>query len=205
MRHARERIATPVTIHLRPAINLFRIRVSCQDAEPNTIKTWTTNWSPIVWEAVYRNADSSKSVARSNLRSDSISQLCHSHPLRLVRSSSTATTTITTGVHSMDRSASAFTSAPPYDILLPSGSGSWLYTLLAVLFTLLALEQSIYRYKKSHLPGATWTIPIIGKFADSLNPTMEGYIRQWNAGDLSAVSVFNMSVPSSQFRCESVY
>ena len=96
----------------------------------------------------------------------------------------------------MDRSSSpstpASTSVPPYSVPLPSGSGSWLYTTLAVLFTLLALEQSIYRYKKRHLPGATWTIPIIGKFADSVKPTMEGYMRQWYAGDLSAVSVFNM-------------
>jgi len=100
----------------------------------------------------------------------------------------------------MDRSVSsstpASTSVPPYSLPLPSGSGSWLYTTLAVLFTLLALEQSIYRYKKRHLPGATWTIPIIGKFADSVKPTMEGYMRQWYAGDLSAVSVFNMYVPS---------
>lgn len=106
----------------------------------------------------------------------------------------------------MDRSPSASvptsTSVPPYSVPLPSGSGSWLYTTLAVLFTLLALEQSIYRYKKRHLPGATWTIPVIGKFADSLKPTMEGYMRQWNAGDLSAVSVFNMSVPPSDLRRE---
>ncbi|KAF9650737.1 cytochrome P450 [Thelephora ganbajun] len=98
----------------------------------------------------------------------------------------------------MDRSASASiptsTSSPPYSIPLPSGSGSWLYTTLAVLFTLLALEQSVYRYKKRHLPGAAWTIPVIGKFADSLKPTMEGYMRQWNAGDLSAVSVFNIFI-----------
>ena len=104
----------------------------------------------------------------------------------------------------MDRSASASipasTSAPPYSIPLTSGSGSWLFTTFAVLFTLLALEQSVYRYKKRHLPGATWTIPIIGKFADSLKPTMEGYMRQWNAGDLSAVSVFNMSVPNLNSR-----
>jgi C-22 sterol desaturase len=106
----------------------------------------------------------------------------------------------------MDRSSSASiptsTYSPPYSIPLPSGSGSWLYTTLAVLLTLLALEQSIYRYKKRHLPGATWTIPIIGKFADSLKPTMEGYMRQWNAGDLSAVSVFNMFVHPSDLRRE---
>jgi C-22 sterol desaturase len=50
----------------------------------------------------------------------------------------------------------------------------------------------VYRYKKAHLPGAKWTIPVIGKFADSLNPSLEGYKRQWYSGPLSAVSVFNM-------------
>ena len=65
---------------------------------------------------------------------------------------------------------------------------------MAIVIALLALEQSMYRYKKQHLPGDSWTIPIIGKFADSMNPTMEGYMKQWNAGALSALSVFNMSV-----------
>ena len=112
-----------------------------------------------------------------------------------------------TTVRNMDTSASAHIPAatsPPYSIPFPSGSCSWLYTTLAIMFTLLALEQSIYRYKKRHLPGATWTIPIIGKFADSLKPTMEGYMRQWNAGDLSAVSVFNMYVHNSIY-CASVF
>jgi C-22 sterol desaturase len=71
---------------------------------------------------------------------------------------------------------------------------TWSYTTLAIVFALLALEQSLYRYKKKNLPGDSWTIPIIGKFAESMNPTMEGYMKQWNAGALSALSVFNMSV-----------
>jgi sterol 22-desaturase len=71
---------------------------------------------------------------------------------------------------------------------------TWSFTTLAIVFALLALEQSLYRYKKKNLPGDSWTIPIIGKFADSMNPTMEGYMKQWNAGALSALSVFNMSV-----------
>jgi C-22 sterol desaturase len=71
---------------------------------------------------------------------------------------------------------------------------TWSYTTLAIVFALLALEQSLYRYKKKNLPGDSWTIPIIGKFADSMNPTMEGYMKQWNAGALSALSVFNMLV-----------
>jgi C-22 sterol desaturase len=71
---------------------------------------------------------------------------------------------------------------------------SMLATTLAIIGTLLVLEQVVYRVKKKHLPGAKWTIPVIGKFADSLNPTLEGYKRQWNSGALSAVSVFNMYV-----------
>lgn len=68
----------------------------------------------------------------------------------------------------------------------------WLYTSLAVIVSLFALEQGVYRYKKGHLPGSPWTIPIIGKFLDSMNPTLENYKKQWNSGALSVVSVFNM-------------
>ena len=71
-------------------------------------------------------------------------------------------------------------------------SATWVYTTAVVILSLLALEQGIYRYKKSHLPGSKWTIPIIGKFKDSLNPTLEGYMKQWESGALSALSVFNM-------------
>jgi C-22 sterol desaturase len=70
------------------------------------------------------------------------------------------------------------------------------FTTAAVVLALLILEQAVYRSKKASLPGARWTIPIIGKFADSLNPTLEGYKKQWAMGELSAISVFNMSVPS---------
>jgi C-22 sterol desaturase len=73
-----------------------------------------------------------------------------------------------------------------------SKSATWLYTTTAIVLALLVLEQSVYRYKKGSLPGDRWTIPVIGKFADSLNPTMEGYMKQWNSGYLSAISVFNM-------------
>lgn len=85
----------------------------------------------------------------------------------------------------------------PIPSLFTAKDGSqatWLYTTIAILLGLLALEQGVYRYKKSHLPGAKWTIPIIGKFKDSMHPTMEKYKRQWASGALSAVSVFNMYV-----------
>jgi C-22 sterol desaturase len=65
-------------------------------------------------------------------------------------------------------------------------------TILTVIISLLIYEQVNYRAKKAHLPGANWTIPIIGKFADSLHPTLEKYKKQWASGALSAVSVFNM-------------
>ena len=106
----------------------------------------------------------------------------------------------------MDRSASATvpssTAIPPlYSILIPSfltlpkaKEFSALYTFATIIISLLVLEQAVYRYKKRHLPGAAWTIPLIGKFADSVTPTMEAYKRQWDAGALSAVSVFNMYV-----------
>lgn len=91
---------------------------------------------------------------------------------------------------------------PLYNINSPSflAAGSinfsWLYTTITVLVSLLVLEQTVYRYKKQHLPGASWTIPIIGKFADSLKPTFDGYMKQWDSGALSAISVFNMYVPA---------
>ncbi|KAF7437203.1 RNA polymerase C-22 sterol desaturase [Pleurotus ostreatus] len=75
-----------------------------------------------------------------------------------------------------------------------NGSATWMYTTVAIVLSLLVLEQSVYRYKKRHLPGDKWTIPIIGKFADSMKPTMEGYMKQWNSGALSAISVFNIFI-----------
>lgn len=67
-------------------------------------------------------------------------------------------------------------------------------TVVTIVLSLLILEQAVYRSKKGRLPGDRWTIPIIGKFADSLSPTLEGYQRQWDSGELSAISVFNMCV-----------
>ena len=60
--------------------------------------------------------------------------------------------------------------------------------------SLLILEQSVYRYKKGNLPGDKWTIPVIGKFINSLYPSLENYMKQWDMGALSALSVFNMYV-----------
>jgi len=76
-------------------------------------------------------------------------------------------------------------------------------TILTAIISLLILEQVVYRSKKAHLPGDKWTIPVIGKFTDSLNPTLSNYKKQWYSGALSAVSVFNMYVdrlPSQESR-----
>ena len=93
---------------------------------------------------------------------------------------------------SADASAHVFSAGSPFSNILPSGS--WFFTTAAIVVSLLVLEQTVYRYKKRHLPGDKWTIPLIGKFADSMKPTMEGYMKQWNSGALSAISVFNMYV-----------
>ncbi len=66
------------------------------------------------------------------------------------------------------------------------------FSILAVVATLLLAEQYNYQKKKAWLPGPKWTIPIIGKFADSLNPSLEKYQQGWNSGPLSVASVFNM-------------
>ncbi|TDL28890.1 cytochrome P450 [Rickenella mellea] len=83
---------------------------------------------------------------------------------------------------------------PPTLLHLPLPSSTWLATTAVIILSLLVIEQTVYRMKKGHLPGATWTIPIIGKFADSVKPTMEGYQRQWASGALSAISVFNIFI-----------
>lgn len=68
------------------------------------------------------------------------------------------------------------------------------FTVLAIVATVLVLEQVNYRSKKKALPGPKWTIPIIGKFADSVHPTLEKYKAGWSSGPLSAVSVFNIFI-----------
>ncbi|BGP45698.1 RNA polymerase C-22 sterol desaturase [Rhodotorula kratochvilovae] len=50
-------------------------------------------------------------------------------------------------------------------------------SVLAVVVSLLVAEQLLWRSRKQHLPGHAWQIPVIGQFAESLNPTMEAYKR----------------------------
>jgi C-22 sterol desaturase len=75
-----------------------------------------------------------------------------------------------------------------YSSIVPT----WGWTAAAVVFALLALEQAVYRRKKGVLPGPNWTIPLVGKFIDSMYPSMQKYQNQWDSGALSAVSIFNM-------------
>ncbi|KAI0286738.1 cytochrome P450 sterol C22-desaturase [Russula aff. rugulosa BPL654] len=82
--------------------------------------------------------------------------------------------------------------------LLSSPSNAATYTTLAILFAFLVLEQSVYRYKKKHLPGDIWTIPIIGKFTDSMKPTMEGY-RSSGTQEPSVPSVFIVMASSTEY------
>jgi C-22 sterol desaturase len=85
----------------------------------------------------------------------------------------------------------------PLSSVLHDKSFAWLFTTVAIVATLLVIEQVVWRYKKGVLPGDAWTIPVIGKFMDSMSPSIEGYKKQWSLGDLSALSVFNMFVTSS--------
>lgn len=71
-------------------------------------------------------------------------------------------------------------------------SHKFLVSSLVILLSLLILEQTVYRSKKQGLPGKQWKIPVVGAFLDSMNPTMEGYQKQWDLGPLSVVSVFHM-------------
>jgi C-22 sterol desaturase len=67
-------------------------------------------------------------------------------------------------------------------------------TVLVVILTLLACEQIIYRRRKAHLPGPSWTVPVLGKFLDSMNPSMSNYMKGWNSGPLSVASVFHIFI-----------
>jgi C-22 sterol desaturase len=96
-------------------------------------------------------------------------------------------------------SSTTFTSNFGERLAVTSLVPSWLWTTIAVIATLLVIEQSVYRVKKKGLPGDKWLIPVIGKFADSMNPTLQNYQRQWNLGSLSCVSVFNMCIYSFEY------
>jgi C-22 sterol desaturase len=70
-------------------------------------------------------------------------------------------------------------------------------TVLLLIVGALVLEQVVYRNRKRHLPGDRFTIPIIGRFADSLKPDIENYKKGWRF-PLAAVSVFHMCVHTTE-------
>ncbi|CEH17662.1 c22-sterol desaturase [Ceraceosorus bombacis] len=90
--------------------------------------------------------------------------------------------------------------APPsvisslYEAFMTASPTTVALSIACIIATGLLYEQYRYQTKKAGLPGPKWTIPIIGKFADSLNPTMENYIKGWNSGPLSVASVFHIFI-----------
>ncbi|KAM0792936.1 hypothetical protein ACM66B_002695 [Microbotryomycetes sp. NB124-2] len=98
----------------------------------------------------------------------------------------------THGVSAAFSRATALKSWPT--VLLEGMTGAQIASsILVLLVTLLIAEQSLWRYRKGNLPGHKWQIPLIGQFAESLNPTMEAYKRSW-ANPLASVSVFNIFI-----------
>jgi C-22 sterol desaturase len=97
-----------------------------------------------------------------------------------------------------DNNSRSITSRVVHWLLLPSlrdaSIGSVIVSLLAIVATLLIGEQLLYRHRKAHLPGPAWTLPIVGKFADSLKPSLEKYQEGWNSGPLSVASVFHIFI-----------
>lgn len=77
------------------------------------------------------------------------------------------------------------------DLATPTSVGASVVVLFA---TLLIYEQINYRAKKGVLPGAPWTIPIIGQFLNSLSPSLENYKKGWAQGPLSVTSVFHIFI-----------
>ncbi|KAH9927478.1 cytochrome P450 sterol C22-desaturase [Epithele typhae] len=100
---------------------------------------------------------------------------------------------VSASIPSFTAYASEYVSVPTLFSVSPE-TATWLWTTAAIVLSLLALEQAVWRYKKGALPGDNWTIPVIGKYVDSMRPTLENYQKQWAAGSLSAVSVFNIFI-----------
>ncbi|KAI4865638.1 cytochrome P450 61 [Hypoxylon rubiginosum] len=68
---------------------------------------------------------------------------------------------------------------------------SWLFTLLALA---VAYDQISYFMQKGSIVGPSFKLPFMGPFLQSLNPKFEEYLRQWQSGPLSCVSIFHKFV-----------
>lgn len=70
------------------------------------------------------------------------------------------------------------------------GVSGWIVALTALL-AVIAYDQIAYQVRKGPIAGPLFKIPIMGSFLDSRNPTFAGYLRKWESGPLSCVSVFH--------------
>ncbi|KAI2624306.1 cytochrome P450 61 [Hypoxylon sp. NC1633] len=68
---------------------------------------------------------------------------------------------------------------------------TWLFTLLAIA---VAYDQISYFMQKGSIVGPSFKLPFMGPFLQSLDPQFEEYVRQWNCGPLSCVSIFHKFV-----------
>ena len=73
------------------------------------------------------------------------------------------------------------------------GISGWTIAI-AIIISILIFDQVRYLLYKQNIAGPKFTIPIMGAFLDSMNPTFENYLAQWNSGPLSCVSVFHQFV-----------
>ncbi|EPQ28841.1 uncharacterized protein PFL1_03644 [Pseudozyma flocculosa PF-1] len=118
------------------------------------------------------------------------SQMVHNASQRGAASVASAFESATSNGSVLQKALTAF----DYATLKNADRTTIVFTLLALLATALIAEQYVYQRKKGALPGPSWTIPVIGKFADSLSPSLEKYQEGWNSGPLSVASVFNIFI-----------
>ena len=76
-------------------------------------------------------------------------------------------------------------------ILLKIFNNNMIILLLVAVIFLAAIDQFMYRYRKGSIAGPSYVYPFIGKLWASLVPKYEGYLQQWNYGDISCSSVLH--------------
>ncbi|KAK4214424.1 cytochrome P450 [Rhypophila decipiens] len=76
---------------------------------------------------------------------------------------------------------------------LVSGWSIWQY-VVTFLLGLMVYDQVMYLQQKGSIAGPRFKIPLVGPFAQALDPKWEGYLKQWASGPLSCVSIFHKFV-----------
>ncbi|KAM7212912.1 Cytochrome P450 [Rhypophila decipiens] len=76
---------------------------------------------------------------------------------------------------------------------LVSGWSIWQY-VVTFLLGLMVYDQVVYLRQKGSIAGPRFKIPLVGPFAQALDPKWEGYLKQWASGPLSCVSIFHKFV-----------